>query len=362
MAIKILHAADFHMDSPFNGLPEQKARIRRKEQRKLFEKLVSICEAESIQLLLLPGDLFDSNLAYQETVETVSDVFSKIRAEIFIAPGNHDYLCLKSPYNKISLPENVHIFSSPSIKCVELPELNCRVWGAGFNSSQSTGLLNGFNTGYSTMTDIMVLHGDTFGGPYNPITTIEIADSGLDYLALGHVHSFDGFHRAGKTVYAYSGCPEGRGFDETGQKGYIIGTIDKNNVNLDFRPMGGREYRIHNIDLTGKTDILEMLNTIKPPVYGSDICRIILTGEYDPSIDTQALEDTLADKFFHTELKIDIHPTRDIWAEAEDDTLKGLFIRRLHNQYDAADDTGKKQIMKALRFGIGALENREEWC
>ena len=33
MAVKILHAADLHMDSPFDALTEEKAVERRREQR-----------------------------------------------------------------------------------------------------------------------------------------------------------------------------------------------------------------------------------------------------------------------------------------------------------------------------------------
>lgn len=362
MAIKILHAADFHMDSPFNGLPEDKAKLRRREQRAIFEKLAAICESEKVQLLLLSGDLFDSSMAYQETVDAVSAVFSKISAEVFIAPGNHDYLCLKSPYYKMDLPENIHIFSSPTIKCVELPKLGCRIWGAGFTSSHCGALLGKFSTGYESFIDIMVLHGDTFGGPYNPVSPEEIANTGLDYLALGHIHSFDGFHKAGKTVYAYPGCPEGRGFDELGEKGYIIGTIDKDKCDLRFISMGGRQYRIERVDLTGRDNPTDAVNSVSVLSPGRDICRIILTGEYDGFIDTSALSDVLSDKFFYTEIYNETRPSRDLWAEAGDDTLKGLFVRHMRTKYDEADDDGKKQILEALQFGIGALENREEWC
>lgn len=360
MAIKILHTADFHMDSPFHSLPDEKAKIRRREQRAMFQRIAAVCEEEEVQLLLLAGDLFDSNMAYQETVDTVAAVLSKIETEVFITPGNHDYLCLKSPYYKMELPDNVHIFASPSIKCVELPRIGCRVWGAGFTSSRCGPLLEKFSTGYEPMIDIMVLHGDLLGGPYNPITPEQIANTGLDYLALGHVHSFDGFHKAGKTVYAYSGCPEGRGFDELGEKGYIIGTVDKDNCDLAFIPAGGRQYRIESVDVTGKMPD-EAVSYIDVPSPGRDICRIVLTGEYDGDIDVSAVSAAVSDKFFHVELRDETRPTRDLWAEAGDDTLKGLFVRRMRAKYDEADDEGKKQILDALAFGVGALENREEW-
>ena len=89
------------------------------------------------------------------------------------------------------------------------------------------------------------------GGEYNQISESDIAKSNLDYLALGHIHTFSGVKKAGRTFYAYPGCIEGRGFDETGEKGFIAGTVYKGKCDLRFVPAGGRQYHIERIDLTG---------------------------------------------------------------------------------------------------------------
>ena len=44
MAVKILHAADLHMDSPFDALSEEKAAQRRREQRELLQTIARLCE------------------------------------------------------------------------------------------------------------------------------------------------------------------------------------------------------------------------------------------------------------------------------------------------------------------------------
>ena len=65
--MKILHAADLHLDSPFEGLPAAKAAQRRQEQRELLKKIAHTAEAERAELVLLSGDLLDSDSAYMET-------------------------------------------------------------------------------------------------------------------------------------------------------------------------------------------------------------------------------------------------------------------------------------------------------
>ena len=90
-AIKILHAADLHLDSPFEALPAGKASIRRKEQRELLDALGRLAAKERVDLVLLSGDLLDSGSPYYETGEELVQRLQNIPAPVFIAPGNHDY-------------------------------------------------------------------------------------------------------------------------------------------------------------------------------------------------------------------------------------------------------------------------------
>ena len=110
MAVKVLHCADFHMDSPFDALPEDKAAERRREQRRLLWQIANIANEKKADVVLMSGDLFDSNISYYETQEALLSALGSISAEIFISPGNHDYFCPKSPYSFLKFPKNVHIF------------------------------------------------------------------------------------------------------------------------------------------------------------------------------------------------------------------------------------------------------------
>ena len=91
MAIRFLHAADLHLDSPFDGLPPELAARRRKEQREILPRLVRLVQKHRCQAILLPGDLFDGERVYPETVETVETMLRTCGVPVFIAPGNHDF-------------------------------------------------------------------------------------------------------------------------------------------------------------------------------------------------------------------------------------------------------------------------------
>ena len=363
MSIRILHAADLHMDSPFYSLPEEKAAERRREQRALLERLAAAAEEKRAQIVLLAGDLFDSAASYWETTEALTRVLSDIKAEIFIAPGNHDYYTNRSPYAFMELPANVHIFKTPQLRSVELPELNVRVWGAGFSSTSCEPLLRNFSVGKSDTTEIMVLHGDVAAeSKYNAISEADIAASGLDYLALGHVHTFSGIQRAGETCYAYPGCLEGRGFDETGPKGVITGTVAKGQCDLSFLPIEGREYRIIEADLSESDDALAAAAEAVGDGFPRDIARLVLTGAYSGPIRVPAILDVLEDKFYHLTVKNETHARRGLWDGVDGDTLTGLFLSRLKTKYDESEDKESRELLElAARYGVAALEGREEW-
>ena len=363
--IKILHAADFHLDSPFESLPEEKAMQRRREGRTLISSMADLARREAVDLIVLAGDLLDSARSYYETGEALLSVFGKLDIPVFIAPGNHDNYNATSPYAVLKFPPNVHIFRTGTIEQVELEDKPCTVWGAAFTSEASPALLNTFRTPEcgGKRTHIMVLHGNV-GEPeskYNPIDEAEIARSGLQYLALGHKHTFSGLQKSGDTYWAYPGCPEGRGFDETGKKGVIIAEIETGHVQARFVPLGKRQYRIIDVDLTERTDAMEAVAAAVAGGAGEDICRIVLTGAYGGTLDLGKISDGVADRFFHVVLRDETRLLRDIWAQAEEDTLRGLFLRKMRARYEAGDEAERHKIILAVRYALAAMERGEEW-
>lgn len=362
MSIKILHAADFHLDSPFAGLTSEQAKLRRRESRRLLERLSDYVRENGVQLVLLAGDLFDGASTYRETIEALIDALSDMGAPVFIAPGNHDFYAARSPYATLPWPENVHIFKTAAIERVELPELGCAVYGAAFTDArQDTSLLRGFAAPDDGLTHLMVLHADLNAAEarYDPITRDEIAASRLDYLALGHTHRFGGVLTAGAAAYAYSGCPEGRGFDELGDKGVLCGTVGSGEVDIKFIPFAARRYHILPVDVTDAQPA-DALQQAIPDTAASDLCRVVFTGETDErGVDIKSIEERFSPSFFHLELRDETHIRRDVWARAQEDSLRGAFLRELHERYETADAAERSRIERAARFGLAALDGRD---
>ena len=361
--VKILHAADFHLDSAFGALGEEQARARRQESRELVARLVELANEQGVQLMLLAGDLFDSDDIYSQTGEDLALALGRFSGQVVIAPGNHDHYDPAGAYGKILWPENVAVFREDRLTRLDYPQYGCAVWGAAFTAPEvpDGSVLDGFAAPDDGLAHLLVLHGDLNGwdSRYRPLTAEQLAATGVDYAALGHQHTCTGVLRSGETAYAYCGCIEGRGFDELGEKGILIGTVEPGKADLRFMPMGNRRYEILQVDVT-ETEPLAAVTAALPRDTERDIYRVLLTGETEAPVRLDWLQRELEDRFYALELRDQTRMKQDIWAKCGDDSLRGLFLQELRRAYDETEDEGKRrQIEQAVRFGLAAMDNRE---
>lgn len=361
--LKILHAADLHLDSPFEALPAGKAAQRRAEQRELLSALAELAESEGAELVLLAGDLLDSDNSYYETGEELCRSLGRINAPVFISPGNHDFYSAKSVYARLKLPENVHVFTSADMECVPLPLLSARVYGAAFTDRRSGPLLRGFTAERPEgVYNIMCLHGEVGNkdSVYNPISEEELQNCGMDYVALGHVHRGGGLRQAGGCFYSWPGCPEGRGFDETGEKYVSLITLSDSGCRMESRCIAKRRYETLRVDISGAEPLLA-IHTSLPDDSSRDVYRIILTGETDVSPDLRRLNFNLEEMFFELQLRDETRLRRNVWERAGDDSLRGIFLKKMREKFDGAADEQERHIAElAARWGLAALDNMEE--
>ena len=359
--MRILHAADLHLDSAFAGLAEEKAALLRQESRDILRRMVDWANDHAVDVMLLSGDLFDSDRMYSQTARTLAQALARFRGRIFLSPGNHDFYAPGSGYDAVDWPENVHIFTSRRPQTVLLRSLNASVTGAAFTSAEEWEPFDGASfSGGDAPIRLGVLHGEVTRGEskYRAIPPAEIEKTNLTYLALGHVHRCAGVQRAGNTAYAYPGCLPGRGFDETGDKGFLYGEITPEKVELEFIPFAPRRYQSVTADITDR-DPADAVRQALDPDCGQDICRVLLTGSRRENFYLSALTSELSGLCAALELTDETYPEEDVWARCGEDSLRGLFLQNLRARYDGADEDEKRQLLQAARFGLAALDNRD---
>lgn len=351
--VKIVHCADMHFDTPFSDLPSHIADIRRGELLTTFEKIIDKTAEFNADVLLIAGDVFENEYVSYKTVEFLKRCFAKIsHIPVFIAPGNHDAIDENEIYNKIDLGENVTIFGE-GIGCVTFSDKRFRVYGHGFKNRYEDGSIwKGLTCPDDEYVNIFVTHCNL--PPYReerfaPISSEIIEKSGIHYLAAGHIHNHEGINRSGKTTYAYSGIPEGRKFDEAGEKGIIMGEVSLNGADLSFVSVCSRQLFTLKTDISGCLTYDDILSKTHTEI--SNIYRIILTGEKKEGIvfDSYALEKLFSEKTFYTKIIDDTA----VSGHSEAGLIEKAFIDKMAKKDCSAEirELATKYAVSALRRG-----------
>lgn len=351
--MKILHSADWHLDAPLRGHSEENAAALRREMRKIPEKIAKLCKAENCDLLVLSGDLFDGPYTRQSLVE-VRSALESVGVPVVIAPGNHDFYGEKSPYSTEEWPKNVHIFKDPKMESIALPDLDCRIWGAGYQSMDCPGLLKDFRAEGNERWQIGILHGElSAASHYCPITKEQLRQSGLHYLALGHIHK-GGSLRVEDTLCAWPGCPMGHGFDELGAKGVIIAELSQG-VSATFVPLDTP--RFYDEAVEAGADPADAVAAILPATPTSDFYRITLTG-YSAPVDLQALRNAYS-HVPNLQIYDETLPEMDLWSAVGEDTLEGVYFALLQGSANSESEAISRRAKLAARISRQILDGQE---
>lgn len=219
-----------------------------------FTHMLAFCKSEKVEILLLAGDLFEAARADERTRRQVFSALAENPSLcVLIAAGNHDPIGPGGNYDG-PLPENVYVFPR-EWSCAEIPAYGARVWGASFASDREPPFAPAARKRRLTpgLYDLGVLHGDltSADSAYRPLRPERIAETNVQYLALGHIHARSEVRRAGRTLYAYSGCLQGLGFDEVGEKGAYLGEVGEDGLSLSFVKLCGSMTLERTLNVTG---------------------------------------------------------------------------------------------------------------
>jgi DNA repair exonuclease SbcCD nuclease subunit len=368
--IKILHTADIHFDTPFSGMTPKEALKSKEELKQVFEKIIKITLENEVDILLIAGDIFDNLSVNKTTLYFIRGCFEIIsKVQVFISPGNHDPFNEKSFYSIVEWPDNVHIFKS-SMEMVILENLDTVVWGAGFNTPHvNKSLLKNVKRaeGYN---NVLVLHGEIAnnqeGNEYNPITEEEIGKTNVDYVALGHRHKFSEIKKVENTYYSYSGCPQGRGFDELEDKGVVLIELQNKFLETKFIRTSIRNYYQKEINIEGCFGYNEVKNKIISNISSEDrkanFYKIILIGEVSEefTLNEEFLEEFLKEEFYfvkvidRSELKLDINKLLEGYS------LKSIFAKKIYERLEEAETEEEREIITlALKIGLQSISGEE---
>ena len=364
-SIKILHCADIHIGAAESFL-KNNADNRRIETLLTFEKIIDLGIESQVDVILIAGDLFDSNILPDRFVDAVFSKISSSNIKTIFAAGNHDPLDSESPFMTRELPKNLYVLGVKD-ECLTFSDINLKVYGRSFSSAFMQGKPHFDIKTDEDYVNLMVQHGDLcsdLSSDYNAITPTFVKNSGMDYIALGHIHKRSPIGNIGNTYFAYCGCPEGQGFDELDEKGVYIGEISRGNCNLQFVPVSKRQHIHAKIDISHGTDNTEISKIITDYLmlnygenYSDNLYKIELLGAISPDvqISTQEILSRVSQSVYYVKIKDSTELAIDYVNLSQEKSLKGIFVKKMLEKENNAPEDEKAIIRNALKLGLKAF-------
>ncbi len=385
--LRLLHTADVHLGARHGDLGEQAA-AQRERQFAAFRATVDLALAEKVDLVLIAGDLFDTNTQPRRSVERVAAELKRLataKIRTVIVPGTHDVYDRSSIYRAYDLAalagvapdSDLVVVLTPDRPEVEYPLLDAIVYGRVFATKRAPrSPLDGFTAAPPERRTwrIGLVHGSVLIAGRTEhdevvLSTQEIAKSGLDYLALGHWHSAQQ-GRAGATTWAYAGAPEPVAVDQDKAGKVLLVSLDVDasatrSVTVEERQVGRTRFERLDVDaatIETQPALIDRLSGLADPDLVLDV-RITGVKPDELDLDVDEVEAALAPAVLKIRVRDVSVAALSSGALPPEDTILGAFIRDTEAtiaELEAADrDAEAAEIRDVLRLGRLLLTGHE---
>ncbi|GAB2464439.1 DNA repair exonuclease [Streptosporangium sandarakinum] len=362
--MKLLHAADLHIDSPLRGLsayegaPAEKLRTA---SRLALENLVDLAVSESVDAVLLAGDVYDGTWPDYQTGLFFAGQMSRLGREgiqVYMVYGNHD--AQNRMTKQLRLPSNVHLFDTSGPQTILDEARGLAVHGQGFARSDITDNLSlAYPAPRADLFNVGLLHTALTGREghdrYAPCSVNDLAAKGYDYWALGHVH-----HRevvSEDPWIVFPGNIQGRHARETGPKGCTLVTVDDLKVvSAVHHDLDVARWEHLRIDVSGAADVDsavdlvvrglreipgDRLHAVRVSVTGSSPAHLPLWRERPRFLNEVRLAATDQGELWVEKVRIETRP-----PDAPDEGAAGILpdLRRTADALRADGDALRKLV------------------
>ena len=393
--LRIIHTADVHLGARHDDLGEQ-ASAQRERQFAAFTAAIDLALAEKVDLVLVAGDLFDSNVQPKRSVERVAAELKRLadsKVRTVIVPGTPDCYDRSSIYRAYDLKamagsppdDDLVTILTPEQPSIHITACDVIVHGPVFATKRAP---------HSPLRDLAGTPGDSpatwrigmvHGSIAIPgkterddvvITTEEMAATGFDYLALGHWHSSQQ-SRAGGVTYAYAGAPEAVALDQDRAGKVLLVELEeiggRRSVTVQERQVGTTRFEKVEIDaanIAAQPALIETLGKKGDPNLVLD-ARVVGVRPDELDLNLDEIETALAGSFLKVRVRDVSLPALTEGTLPSPDTISGAFIRDLEAriaELEAASATGADgrtptteaaELRDALRLGRLLLAGHE---
>jgi exonuclease SbcD len=358
--IRLLLAADIHLDTPFMWAEPVVARARRRALRDGVRRIAELAADVRADALCFAGDLYEHERAGPDTGEFLRAVFADVTCPVLLSPGNHDWYGPASLYHQVEWPGQVVVFREDRLQPFPLTD-GFTVWGGAHRAPANTdGFLDRFRVDRGGVS-VALFHGSERGGfgrqesgkvPHAPFTADQVAESGLAHALVGH------FHRPLLGPWhTYPGNPEPLAFGEQGERGAVLVSVaEDGSVSREVHPVAESPWHDLQVRVEGAAHADQIREQVAAALAAlSGIVRLTVTGDVAPGADVSRLD--LTGLGGHLDALV-LRPLQlsvgyDLAALASEPTVRGHFIRDV-----LASELPPDQQQRVLDAGLRALDGR----
>ncbi len=371
--IRILHTADLHLGRSFASWGEPIASTRRADLLQTLDQIGQVAVQQHVPLLLIAGDLFDLHNPDATLVGTVRGWLARLadqRVQVAIIPGNHDsYWYERSVFRDHRFPANTHVFveaTCTSPVTLRINESEVYLYGIAHDHTRDRHPLLSLKRRCDAGIHIGMLHasvdpsaGFAVADRYLPTSSAELAATGLDYVALGHIHRYQTFNSVGPGFACQPGSPEPLALDEIGDRSVNLVTVGPGSAHVERLPVGTRVASRERVDCTGLT-LAEVTSRLRQLADPRRILEIVLTGAPNENLDADVIRSEIAASFCYLAISDRTEMIDSAFARSieQEQTIRGRFVRTLRERAETASDEDRAVIELALKQGLLALAKR----
>lgn len=354
--MKLLHTADWQIGMRASALGDAGARVR-EERIAAGRRVVEEARNHGVDFILVAGDTFEDNAVDRVLVQKVADILGAYEKPVFIIPGNHDPLVPGSVWEHPSWKSatNVHVLREEAL--VEVPGgvlFPCPVREKHSGGNPTTWI----PSGRDGRIRIGLAHGTVEGvrqdEPDYPIPRDAAQRAGLDYLALGHWHSYATYPGADGAPYmAYSGTHETTKFGERDSGNVLIVEIPAAGTPPSVSPVhtGGLDWVSVGKELRESGDLARVREQIEALSNAANtIIEITLNGIVmaDDRAELEHLEHILESRFLLGRVdaeRLQPSPEDDSWISSLPPGVIREAATRLRDSRDLSPEVATRALM-----------------
>ena len=329
---------------------------RRQELWDSFDEIIRTAKIQEAQYLFIAGDLTEGEYINYRSLNQISAAFKSIPAtRVIIACGQNDPYNINSMYEYIQWPENVYLVkNTEEVSKLSFPDHNLCLYSMSWDNhikNEKTQAVYDISVDEDKI-NVLLLACDIDSQDRLPIN-IDVVKNKFDYVALGGRHNFEEIIH--KVVYC--GSPEPLSFQEEGDHGLVMGTLEKNQAAYDLVPMAKRKFITRKIDLDlsyGYNKILDLIKFSGDTFSNiKDYVRVDIRGEVNTDISMDEIENEAKQFFYYIEFD------DNYIYKTESKNYEGNEFNIIESYKLQFDDKSDKLDQQAFKLGLEVLRKEK---